>query len=75
VVHRHHLYLGTFQRAETTLDHHQTLVTARRILETNGIVVGFNYPFSIILCRLTNGSPVNTNEATFGGSQIFLETA
>ena len=74
MIHRRHFDPGPLERAKTAFDYHESLVAAGGIFKADGIVVGFDYPFAIILDRITNGSPVNANESGFGDSQVSLET-
>lgn len=44
VKHGGHLDLSSFKRSKATLDDHQTLVSAGRILQADGIIVGLQIP-------------------------------
>ena len=68
MIHRRHLYLGALERSKAALDDHQAFVAHGGIFKTDGVVVGLNYPFTIVLGRLTNRTPVDTDKARFGYS-------
>ena len=61
MVHGRHLDLGALERAEAALDDHQPLVSAGGIFKADGVVVGLDHPFAIILGCLPNGSTIDSN--------------
>ena len=59
MIHRRHFNLRFFERSETTLNHHESLIAAGHIFQANGIVVGLNDPFTIIFCDFPDLAPIN----------------
>jgi len=54
MVHGRHLDLGALERAKAALDDFQPLVSAGGIFKADGVVIGLDHPFAIILGRLPN---------------------
>ena len=72
VVHGAHFDLRTFQRAKTSFYNHQSFVTTGSVLKADGIVVGFQYPFAVVLLSLANLLIIDANLVAIGYRQITL---
>ena len=70
VKHRRHLNLGPLQRTKTAFNDQKSLIAASGILQSDRIVIGLQYPFSIIVLRLVR-IPDEVCHPYSGGSERF----
>ena len=65
MIHGAHFDLGSFQGAKTSFNDYQSLVAAGGVFKVDGIIVGFQYPLTVIFLGLADLTLIDLNLATF----------